>query len=464
MTNRVFARVLSNASANVVAGATAVAFSMSISAIAARHLDHSDLARWSLVSSLGALAGVLALGMSTMVTRVAAELAAGSASSESDHQALSQVVMAARQLAFRICRAGGITALTLSMFLPLVFDSLALDQPVEFALAAWVQFMGALWLAASQPEQGALVAKQRNWTITSATAGARLCALAAAYAALTTLAEHRLLALSVAQALGMWFGWALLRLSAVPYVASSRPPSAALAATARRLRSLTLAMASWAVGMAVVQYGVTPYVSYLSPGMTVSAFAAITLGATLSGVFSAMLGGFLAPLTKVVAGGDVAKLGPMMRTVTTWCFVVVSVVYGTCLLGLERLLSIWLAGSIPSGSRALILWLLLQQYVRSVSAPAAVLLAISGSPRLVAIAPLFEAGGSLLVAVPIGAVYGVQAFAASLFFVASAAALLTWWLALNKPTFRLGGTRLRGLGVQLAATILSLLFVTLQQP
>ena len=366
-----------------------------------------------------------------------------------------------RRLVFGLCLAGSVIALPLAMLLPILYGSLATEHPMELAFAAWLQFVGALWLVASQPEQGALISQQRNWAITTPIAVARLGTLAAFSAALAVASEHKLLAVSLAQATGMWAGWALLRTRLESIPPMTEASLQVLSVVRHRLNILTASMVSWAIGMAVVQYGVTPYVSYLAPHQTASAFAAITLGVTLSGVFSAILGGLLAPLARLAAGKDKAKMRSTMGTVATWCFIVVTIVFGACLLGLDRLLAIWLGGKILPGGGTMMLWLLLQQYVRSVSAPAAVLLTVSGSPRVVALAPLFESGGSLLIAIPMGAVYGVEVFASTLFFVAATAALLTWWLVLRSPAFQIGRARWRGLVLQATATVLSVAFIVL---
>jgi hypothetical protein len=411
-------RIASNAVANVSNGASAAVFQIGMTAMIARTGTSKDLALWSLAASIAGFAPLLSCNLSTAVARRLADPAV--------HANHANVVMtAARALARRLTTAGFLLALLVAALVPLLYSQLAGPSAWHAAVMCCAFFVGSCWIVAAQPDQGWLVSAHRNWPIAHAALLARASSLLVAGLPLLVWHWPVWIAL-VPGSLAMWLGtWAMRQRE------TSRCPDNLVVLEQVRLRTYLRGFAVWGLTSAAIQAATVPVVALLAPGQATPFYLAFVLVSLVLGVAMAAANALVAPMAQLLQ--NTSKVPALSATIKATLLLCVGVNGGLLLLfaALNPLLSVWVASTAAEASqvRYCLALLSLQQGLRSAAIAASVVLAMGSSGKTLTRAPLVEAAGVLLFAVPMAAAWGPTGLMAGLALAGALGALGVAWFA-----------------------------------
>ena len=421
-------RLASNAAANVANGIAMATFQLGMAAVVARLGSVNDFSRWSVTASLAGFAPLLSFNLSLALTRV---MSAPTASVD----ALS-VIKASRWIARRLTwMAAGCAALAGA------FAQFAYPELARGSAAFWVMvsmfFFGSSWVIAAQTDHGWLTTHHRNWPITAGAACCRALALAAMVIVMAGMQAPTWVAVGVAAA-ALWSGVFITRVlaQAPRHRRIANPP---IDPTWRHdVRSLVTVMhgfAVWNLTSAAIQAAAVPLVSLMSTQATTPFFIAFTLVTTVMGGLAAAFAALMAPMADLIRRNAPRRLRRLAALAQWSIWGITQTLLLAVGLALPWITELWL-GAKPSSMSDVISFyglLAMQHGCRCVGASASIVLALAAPSRVLRLAPLFEAGAMLFIALPLGAWGGPVAFASGLVAAAAIGVLPVVWIGCSLP-------------------------------
>lgn len=407
-------RYSSNATANVFSGAIAAIYQLTITAMAVATWDGADFAMWGLAMSIAAIAPILSANLSSVVTRRLVEVRHhGSGTVE------AAIVLAGRRMSL------GLTNLALaSLFCAGAWiQAHSVPGPLttsEFLILLAMLLSTNSWILLWQVRFGQHYADERNWLPASTLACARgggmlgmLLTLALGSQSLTAVA------------LGLFAGtWAALAIAHLMLPCPRQPGGIVdLPSTLeirdqfwRNLRVL-YGFAFGAASSLIILYSIPPLIALIAPQQFNAFYLASTLNAVAVGVLSAAMSALLAPFTRWHATGATQALQRMVLLSPALCAGVCLFALCICWFALELILDALTAHSASIDDIRIFLALLgLQTIVRTSAAGFATYVSSVGTSRQMVTPLLIEMVLALIIAVPLGWLFGVHALLLGLTF------------------------------------------------
>lgn len=420
----IWARLASNALANLVAGVSATLFQIGLTALASRVFSPGNFSVWTLALSMSALVPLFSINLSTVVTRQVLERSMAEA---------APVLSAAWQIANRL----GVLALVMIMLIAATLHTrsvpLAQVSLSEFILLVLLLAMGQLWQVLLQPGFGWYYARESNWRVTIGIVTARVGALLGMGVAfglgVDTLWSTALLLL-IGSSVGVGSGWWGGRATAA--LPTREPDPTRTAAERNRMQYLLKGFAFWSVGAAAIQYGLPAVISIIDPVHYNGFFLAYTLNLVVLGTISAGASALTAPMARMRIAGNLTGLSRWMAWGPAGTGLMLFGVLMLLWLVLDPLLAVWSPGVAPPEEvRRSFRWLALQTLARSLVLIHSVLLTTGASPVQLGRPIVLELLLTLMVAVPLGMQGGDVAFLAGLALAGLVTALYTAHTALG---------------------------------
>lgn len=415
-----WSRFGSNALANVLTGGSAVVFQLGLTALATRSFDAATFSVWTLALSMAGLVPLFTVNLSSVVTR---QLVPALAARR--HGQIGLVITAAQRLGIGLAVMSVLVIMLAAVGLHRASPALASTGTGTFLLAVLLLTVGQLWQITIQPAMAWHYAREDNWPGVIALLLIRMAALIAMWLATRALTGD-LLATALCLAIGYWLGMGFA------YTRSFKPKldqtealvglTTQILETARLLRWFAI----WSVGMAAIQYGLPQVMSVLGAAHYNAFYLAYTLNLVVSGISAAIGSAMLAPVARFVASGNKsATLQALMHLPTGIAFILVSMLY-VMYWSMPFLIKHWSHGIATATAVNSYLFLLgLQTIGRSLPIAFAMVLA-SRATGLKLVGPsLLELAIVLLVAIPLGSIFGERAFLLALTGAGVSAALAT---------------------------------------
>jgi len=418
-------RFTSNALANVVAGASGMAFQLGVTAVATRTFDSSQFSVWALAFSMAALAPLFSANLATIVTRQLVTAATHGRSYTSE-----VVLESARQISLLLGSTAlafvAVTAWALQHFSP----DLQSVSANEFTLITLLIALSQVWQISVQPSFGWHYARGQNWMIAFGISAARAGSLAGVVAA--CLFDPALWAFALCLAAGAWLGLAVIRRSLAAPRRAGNIKRDALASQRRETTNLLKGFAIWSLGSALIQYALPPIVSILGTTNYNAFYLAYSLNLIVVGIVGAVGSALLAPIARLREEGDLRGLVRLMKTLPAATGMLLVTLLFVLWLALPATLSMLTAGLVSEGDVKPYLQLLgFQTVARSIAVFFAVVLSAGGNPAQLARPILIELALTAFVAVPLGWVYGDRWLLSALATIGAIAAATTMWVTLE---------------------------------
>jgi hypothetical protein len=401
----VWVRFGSNAFANVLTGLSSVVFQLGLTAMASRSFDAENFSVWTLALSMATLTPLFAINLSAVVTRqlVPALTAVGG-------DVTAVVMTAARKLGRALAALAVLAILLAGLGLHRASPNLAATGTGTFMLAVLLLTLGQLWQITIQPTLGWHYAREQNWPVVRALLLVRVCALTAMWLA-TRNRTGDLLATALIIALGHWVGVGLAYTRSFGSGADSFNAGPGLKRQVLETALLLRWFAIWSLCMAAIQYGLPQLMSILGAAHYNAFYLAYSLNLVLSGVVGAIGSAMLAPVARFGASGDRFA----MVQALTYVPVLIAFLLVTALVGMRLampfLVTHWSHGIAGAGDVNAYLYLLgFQTIARSLSVVFGIVLASRAKAWQLVGPTVLELAVVLLVAVPLGGLFGERAF------------------------------------------------------
>lgn len=408
----------SNAFANMLTGVSSIVFQLGLTAMAARSFDAATFSVWTLALSMAGLTPLFAINLSSVVTRQLVPAFADRADRTS-----ALIMGAARQLGRALALLAVVAIMLAALGLHHASPNLASTGTGTFLLVVVLLTFGQLWQIGLQPVFGWYYAHEQNWPVAAALLVVRVGALVAMWLA-TRMLVGDLLAASVSLALGHWAGVGLARLRFFSPQVGTVKAGAELKRQVLETAHLLRWFAIWSVGMAAIQYGLPPLMSVLGTPDYNAFYLAYSLNLVLSGVVGAIGSAMLAPLARLGANGD----GRALVQALVFLPMLIALILLSVLVGLRLsmplLVTHWSHGiALPGDVNGYLFLLGFQTIARSLSVVFGIVLASRATAWRLVGPTLLELVVTLLVAVPLGSVFGDRVFLLALAGAGGAAGL-----------------------------------------
>lgn len=423
-------RIGSNSLANLSAGVSGTLFQLGLTAIASRSFEPRLFSIWALALSMASLVPLFSANLSSVVTRRLME---------SRPEQADTILQSSKRLANR---------LALSTVVVIVFAALFLQQhsaPLQsmavgpFVLLVLLLVAAQLWNVLLQPQFGSEYARESNWTVARIISSARIGGLIGFGLACILFAGQGL----VIVASGLLFGTlGGLFVSSVRCSFARDAATQAIKEETASMLPLLKAFAVWAVGSAVIQYGLPPFMSLLAPRDFNAFYLAYVLNLVLVGTIGSAASALLAPLTRQRLAGATIALERLLALAPLAIGLMLVLVMLLIWFVLPQILAIWSSHmATVEEVRKPLFWLVLQTIARSMTLVHSVLLSSAGRPGQMSRPIVLELCLTLFVALPLGWLYGTTAFLAVLAMAGFVTALYTVWLTLNLGISRMTSRR-----------------------
>ena len=415
-------RLAANAAANVVNGASQLAFQLAATGLVTRHTSSSQFALWSLVMSIASIAPLFACNLSNAVAR---RLAVGErAANELERVRHQESVMAAgRRMAALLLGVGLAFGLAAGGASPWVYTALLGTAPWDGAIQIAAFFIGSCWIVGSQPEIGWLLYKQRNWAIALAAVTARLLAVCALW---LLLAGNHATAGVVAAAATLWIGkWSVSRMG------PSKPPEQGDNTSEwLQLKRVTRGLAVWGFASMAIQGATIPLIALMSGAETSAYFLAYSLVIAITGLATATVNTLVSPIASILANAQLERARYVVTRATIVLTGAVLVALIAVWASMRPILQVWTGQSSQSGAVSTAFALFgVQQLIRTIGLPMAIALAMGIRPELLQRVPLLEGTVGVVIAIPMGFWLGPAWFLIGLSVAAAAGVAGIFWLA-----------------------------------
>ena len=415
-------RFASNASANVVAGASSMVLQLGLTAIASRMFDREKFSVWSLAVSLAALTPLFGASLSTIVTRQLIG-AAMTPTGVTSHL----VMNVARRLALWLGAGAIVTIVLISLGLQRVSTPLAHTAMWQFATVVSMLTVSQLWQVGMQPSLGWHYAREENWTVAAGVFTARASALVSMWLAFRTIGDGNLMLAGAYVMGGTWLGLSLAYWTFLgPPIGRAEVRTQLFEQHLGETAGLLKGFAIWSIGSAAIQYGLPAYFSLISPSRYNAFYLAYTLNLIVVGVVGAAGAALMSPITRMRVSAHLARLVIWMSYAPLASGATLIVVLLCLWIKLDWILAVWAPNMASPGEVRSFLHLLgFQTLARSMAVIFAIVLSATGKPTQLVGPTLIEIALTLLVVVPLGWHFGERVLLVGLAVVGEVAALAT---------------------------------------
>jgi hypothetical protein len=392
-----------NASANIFNGAVSMAYQLTIVGLGIKTWHGTTFSSWALALSVAAITPIFAVNLSSVITRRIVE---------GRHGKLNANELATLQAGRRIgCQATILAIIILICAGAYIqMSSFAAGSTGAFLTVLLMLLLANTWLLLWQVRFGQYYADERNWLPALVLAAARIGGALGMIAGLS-IENKSLFTASLGLCMGTWIGlgcaYFFLPEPKAALVDGSRLTRMEISKQYRANIILLSGFVVGAVSMLVIQYGVPPFMAILNPQRFNAFYLASTLNIVAIGVLAAAMAALLAPLTRWNASGEFNSLKRIVIFSPILCASSSFAVLCFCWYAMGSVLHL-LTSRIASMDDIRIFLAILgfQTIIRNAAAGFAMYIASSGSPRHMTIPLAIEIVLAIIVAVPLGLVYG----------------------------------------------------------
>ncbi|MBC2769839.1 hypothetical protein [Pusillimonas minor] len=376
----------------------------------------ADFAAWGLAMSIAAIAPLLSVNLSNVVTRRLVE------ARHSLHDATATaIVLAGRRIGWGLTSAAFITLFSAGAWIQ-GWSSLNALTANKFLILLIILLLTNSWLLLWQVRFGQFFAEERNWIPALIFACARAGGLLGMLS-VVALGNRNLIQVALGIFAGTWLTlittrWALTRLRLVDScgcIPTNLEIRVQLWCNLRILYGFAFGTAS----SLIVQYSIPPLIAIIEPQLFSSFYLAGILNSLAIGVLSSAMSALLAPFARWHTTGSTQALNRIGLFSPAVCAGMCLSVLCLCWFTLEFALNLLSPRSVHINDVRLFLALLgLQAIVRTAAAGFATYVSSAGTSRQMAIPLLIEIVLTLTVAVPLGWLFGVHSMLLGLTFAA----------------------------------------------
>jgi hypothetical protein len=400
-------RFASNAGANILSGAVAAAYQLTIAGMASRTWHGEVFASWGLALSVAAIAPIFATNLASVVTRRVVE-ARHSKSGASE----SAIVLAGRRLGQQLTCVALAILICAGAWIQMRSMSGAMSTSAFLALLV-VLLLTNSWLLLWQVRFGQHYADEHNWLPALTQAAARIGGAVGMIAGLAA-GSQRLAAAAFGLCAGTWTGLAcaqlLLPRPRASGIGGSNPTGQEIQEQYRTNVRLFTGFAVGAVSMLVIQYSIPPLMALIAPDRFNAFYLASVLNTAAVGVLAAAMSAMLAPLARWHARGDTSSLQRVALFSPIVCASSCLAVLCFCWYAMGPVLqALTVRAASIDDIRTFLALLGFQTIIRNAAAGYAMYIAAAGSSRQMATPLVIEIVLALTVAAPLGWWYGERA-------------------------------------------------------
>lgn len=409
-------RLSSNASANVFSGAVVMISQLGITAMAVATWHGVDFAVWGLAMSVAAIAPIFSANLSSVLTRRLVE-----AHHRESGRAMYAIILSGRRISRSLAIISFVTLFCAGAWI----QAHSAPGPLttsEFLTLLTILLCANGWVLLWQVRFGQCYAGERNWwpaiTLACSRGGGILGMFIALY-----LGSQNPITVALGLLLGTCMGLAIGQLLLPSYWiggATELPTTLEVRDQFWRNIRVLYGFAFGAVSSLITQYSIPPLIAFIEPQRFNTFYLASVLNAVVVGVISAAMSVLLVQFTRWHAFGTMLGVGRIALFSPALCAGASLSVLCVCWFGLQFMPdNFFIVRSIDFNDIRLFLALLgFQTIVRTSASGFAIYVYAAGSSRQM-IAPLaIEMLLVLMIAVPLGWLFGVNALILGLMFAA----------------------------------------------
>lgn len=403
-----------NAAANIFSGAVTAAYQLTITAMAVATWNGVDFAAWGLAMSIAAIAPILSVNLSSVVTRRLVEARHGGSCTVE-----TAIVLAGR----RISRGLALLAFATLFCVGAWIQRRSVPGPLttnEFLILLALLLSTNIWVLLWQVRYGQYYADERNWlpafTLACARGGGIL-----GMTAVLALDSQNLMTVALGLFAGTWMAVVVAQL-VIPCPtqaegACGRPTTSEIRDQFWRNLRVLYGFAFGTASSIIILYSIPPLIALIVPQQFNAFYLASTLNAVVIGVLSAAMSALLAPFTRWHAVGAARGMQRIVLFSPALCAGACLFTLCVCWFALEFILDAQTACTADINDIRFFLALLgLQTIVRTSSVGFATYVSSAGSARQMGLPLVIEMILAFTVAVPLGWLFGVRVLLLGLTF------------------------------------------------
>ena len=393
-----------NAGANVFSGAMAAAYQLTITFMAIKAWHGTEFSSWALALSVAAIMPIFAINLSSLVARRVVE------GLHSKSEVIEPaVLLSGRRIGHQLTFIAFVSLICAGTFLHM-HSTTEVMSTAGFFWMLLLLLLTNTWVLLWQVRFGRYYADECYWPPALMFGAARMGGEIGMIIALA-LSNQSLAAAACGLCVGTWMGLGcaqvLLPSPSIVRIVGAGPSRTEIQ---KQYRKNTLMLSGFAVGsvsMIVIQYGIPPFMAILTAQRFNAFYLASVFNTIVIGVLAAAMAPMLAPLTRWHIRGEVSSLRSIILFSPILCASISFLALCFCWYAMDPILhAVTVRTASVEEIRIFLALLGFQTIIRNAAAGFAMYVSSAGSPREMAAPIIIEIALAVIVAVPVGLLYG----------------------------------------------------------